>query len=794
MAYEIKKVAILGAGVMGSGIAAHFANAGIPSLLFDIVPKDAGADFASRTALALQGVEVVKKIKPAAFYRADDASLIEPLNYEDHADRLAEADLIIEGVVELIHIKHKVFEWVAANRRPGSIVASNTSGISLAALAEPMPEEMQQHFLITHFFNPVRYMRLLELVKGEATLPEVACALADFGEKKLGKGIIWGKDTPNFVANRIGIYGIGTIFKRMDEHGLGVKAIDSIFGPALGRARSAIFRTADIVGIDTLVHVFDNVYEGCPDDEEREVFVVPQYVRDMVDKGWLGQKSGQGFFKKAKAADGSRLILELDLATMEYREPVAERYGSIGKARKKDDMEGKLTALFKIDDVASRIAWDVLADISIYSANRVPEIADDIVQIDRGMCWGFGWADGPFETWDAMGVRSSVERMTAEGRTVPQWVLDMLAAGRESFYERDQNGDLTFWSHEGHAVVLETPADKILIPDLEAGNAEVKRNASATLYDIGHGVLLLEFHSKMNSIDNMIGDMYRLALDKLDEGEFEALVIGNQHPQAFSAGANVMMVLMAAMQKKWDDIEALVKDLQDLMMRAKYCERPVVTAPFGLTLGGGAELTMHSSATQASGELYMGLVEAGVGLIPAGGGCKEMLVRYLGDVPEGVAYDPNPFVQAIFKHIGLGEVAVSAEQARQWGFLRPTDRLTLDSERLIADAKKVALGLVAAGYKPPRRRTVKLPGSTGRGALEQFLYSMREGGFASDHDVLMGKKLGHVLCGGDVPWGTELTEQQLLDLEREAFVSLCGEKKTQERMQHMLQKGKVLRN
>lgn len=793
MVYDIKRVAILGAGVMGSGIAAHLANAGVPSLLYDIVPADAGDDPASRNSLAVKGIEVVQKIKPPAFYNKRDADLITPCNYEDHADRLAECDLIIEVVVELLPIKQKVFTWVADNRRPGSIVASNTSGISLAAMGEGMTEEMRQHFLVTHFFNPVRYMRLLELVRGEDTLDAVADAIATFGESVLGKGIVWGKDTPNFVANRIGVYGMGSVFRHMIRYNMPVKAVDTIFGPNMGRAKSAVFRTADLVGLDTLAHVFDNVYESATDDEDRDAFVVPDFLRQLISEGRLGSKGGGGFYKKDKV-DGKKVILELNLDTLEYQPSEKVRFNSIGKSRGKPTAGLKIKSLVSFDDDAAKLAWDVLADTSIYSAHRVGEIADDIVQIDRGMKWGFGWDLGPFETWDAIGVRESVERMKAEGRAVPAWVEAMLEAGRESFYARDASGTLTYWTPAGEAAVLERSPNHFFVADSKAQGGELRRNASASLHDMGDGVLLLEFHSKMNALDNMIFDLYNEGLDLLERGEFDGLVVGNQDGKAFSAGANLMGVLMLSMGKKWDELEGMVQQMQDTLMRAKYSPRPVVTAPYGLVLGGGAEVAMQSSATQAGGDLWMGLVEIGVGVIPAGGGCKELVVRYLGDTPAGVAYDPNPYVQTIFRHVGMAEITGSAEEARSWGYLRPTDRLTLDPDRLLADAKKLARGLADAGYAPPRRRTVKLPGPTGRAAIENFLYSMKEGAYVSEHDVLIGTKLAHILCGGDIPWGTRVTEQDLLDLERETFLSLCGEPKTLARIQHMLQKGKPLRN
>lgn len=796
----IRRVAVLGAGVMGAGIAAHLANAGFESLLYDIVPQDAGdpSDPKARNRFALAGIDALTKSKPAALFRKADVSRIIPCNYEDHADLLATADWVIEVVVERLDIKKKVFQWIAEHRRPGTVVSSNTSGIKLADMAADMPEEMRRHFLITHFFNPVRYMRLLEIVAGPDTDPDVVARIADFGEKKLGKGIVFAKDTPNFIANRIGTYGMASVFRHMQEAGLTVEQVDKIFGQPLGRPKSAVFRTADIVGLDTLAHVFANLHEYLVDDEERDIFVLPGAVEKLIAAGATGQKAGAGFYKKVKQA-GKSEILALDLNTLEYRSQEKVRFDAIGAARKTDSVAESVAAMVWHEDEAGKAAWRVTADTLIYTANRItPEkgqvIADDVVNVDRAMRWGFGWDLGPFEAWDAIGVRKSVERMKAEGRSVPAWVEAMLEAGRESFYARDASGVLTYWAVEGDAKPVPVSPGITLLSDLKAQNREIERNPSASLLDLGDGVLGLEFHSKMNALDELIFALYGKALDKLDAGEFDALVVGNQDGRAFCAGANVLMILMGAMQGQWDQIEQQVSALQQLVQRAKYSSKPVVTAPFGLTLGGGAEVAMHSAATQASGELYMGLVEAGVGLIPAGGGCKELVVRYLGDFPQDIEYDPNPFVQKAFERIGLAKVSTSAEEARDYGFLRPKDRITMNSEAVLHDAKQLALGLVKSGYQAPRPRTVKVPGPTGRAAIELFLYQMREGGFATEHDVTVGKKLAYVLTGGDVPWGTVRTEQDLLDLEREAFLSLCGEPKSQARMQHMLQTGKPLRN
>ncbi len=789
--FPIRRVAVLGAGVMGSGIAAHLANAGIPSVLFDIVPKDAGDDPKKRNAHALKGIETAVKLKPAPLFRKDLASLITPANYDDHGALLAECDWIVEVVVERLDIKQKVYEWVATHRRAGTIVSSNTSGIPLADMAATMSEEMRQHFLITHFFNPVRYMRLLELVTGPDTLPAVADAVAAFGADTLGKGIVWGKDTPNFVANRIGVFGIAATLKLMADHGMGVEAVDAIFGEAMGRPKSAVFRTADVVGIDTLAHVFDNVHELCTADERRDWFQLPAYVRELVSSGRAGQKSGAGFYKKV-----GKDIQVLDLDTLDYTSATKPRFPCTGAARKAETVEEKLAAMIwgADDDAASAFAWAVTSEVLRYSANRIPEIADDIVNIDRGMRWGFGWDLGPFQTWDAIGVARSVERMKADGHSVPAWIEAMLAAGRSSFYARDEQGVLTFWSTAGEAVPVPQSPKHLFIADLKAKAAPIARNVSASLHDMGDGIGLVEFHSKMNALDDGIFEIYETALDRLDAGELDGLVIGNESAKAFCAGANLLMILMGANQGAWSELDAQIHRLQQLLHRAKYSAKPVIAAPHALALGGGCEVSMQTSATIGTGELYIGLVEVGVGLIPGAGGCKEMVVRYTGDIPDDIDFDPNPFIFKAFERIATAKVATSGGEAKAWGFLRPTDPLVLDADARLGAAKRLARGLADGGYVPPAQRTVKAAGPTCRAAIEAYLLQMKDGGYATPHDVTVGKALARVLTGGDVPAGTPLTEQQLLDLEREAFLSLCGEEKTRDRMMHMLQNGKPLRN
>lgn len=799
MGYEIRKVAVLGAGVMGQGIAAHLANAGVPCVLFDIVPRGVPAEAAQteRDRLALAGIENAKKLKPAAFFHKSLSRLITPANMEDHGALLGQCDWIVEVVVERMDIKHSVYRWVAQHRRPGSVVSSNTSGLKLADMAEVMPEEMRQHFCITHFFNPVRYMRLLEVVAGPHTLPEVKDALVRFGLERLGKGVVFAKDTPAFIANRIGTHGIAAVFRRMGELGLGVEEVDAVFGPAMARAKSAVFRTGDLVGLDTLVHVMKNLHEECVDDEDRELFQPPAWLERMVAEGALGDKTGFGFYKKSRTADGAKVILARNLETGGYAESPKVRFASTGAARNQETPAGKLRAVLAGTDKGAQLAWAATADSLIYTANRIPEVADDLVDVDRAMRWGFGWDLGPFEGWDAVGVGATVARMEAEGRTVTPWVKAMLAAGRESFYGRDEQGRLTVWDPgAGSAKPVPMPEAWVLLDEVKVRNpaAVVAKNLSASLVDLGDDVACLEFHSKMNALDPDIVELYDDALDQLESGRWKGLVVGNQGGPAYCAGANLFMVAMAAMQKEWGQLERMIRRLQEVFQRARFASRPVVTAPRGLTLGGGCEVSMHSAHTRAAGETYIGLVEVGVGVIPAGGGCKEMLARAMGSIVEGTEYDPNPFTQQAFKNIALANVATSAEEGRAMGYLRPTDTVTMDADSLIGDAKKMALGLFHGGWRAPQPVTFKVAGHSGRGAIEAFLYQMREGGYATAHDVVVGKELARVMTGGDRPGGAVCTEQDILDLEVEAFLSLLGTQATIDRIQHMLTTGKPLRN
>lgn len=796
MSFRIRKVAVLGSGVMGSGIAGHLANAGIASLMLDIVPpKAAGGENVSskkfRNKFALAALGNLRKQKPAPLYSAAALELIEPGNFEDDLGRLAECDWIVEVVKEDLAVKQALFARVEKVIRPETIVSSNTSGLSIRGMLEGRGAGFRQRFLVTHFFNPVRYMRLLELVPGPETLPEVVQAMHAFGEEVLGKGIVYGKDTTNFIANRIGIYGIMRTIAEMQKAELSIEEVDRIFGPAMGRPKSAVFRTADIVGLDTFVHVATNCYDTLPHDEEREIFKVPDFIQEMVRRGWLGDKAGQGFYKKERGG-GDKQILALDLRTLEYRPQQKVRFESLGAAKDVEDVRERLVTILSGTDKAARFAEHVSLDVMAYASRRIPEIADDVVNVDRAMRWGFGWDLGPFEAWDAYGVRKGVERMKALGLRPAPWIEEMLKGGRETFYSVEGTRD-AHWDIGSRSVkpVPENPRTA-RIEYLRRGNKKIAGNDSASLWDLGEGVTLLEFHSKMNSIDDAIVEMMNAAIGETEKN-FRALVIGNDGPN-FSVGANLMALLWAVNSEDFDSIRKLIQAFQDANQRLRYSPVPVVTAPFGMTLGGGAEVAMAGNAVQAAAETYMGLVEVGVGLIPGGGGNLQLLRNVYGPYASDPGFDSLPFLRKVFLTIGTAKVATSAEEAREAGFLGPENGSSLNREFLLADAKQRALGLANAGFRPPRKTHFRLPGPSGRATIDMLLYDMQLNNQISEHDRLIGRKLAEVLTGGDTTPTALVSEERLLELEREAFLSLVGEAKTRDRMMYMLEKGKPLRN
>jgi 3-hydroxyacyl-CoA dehydrogenase len=760
---------------MGSRIAAHFANAGFPVDLLDIVvpgqPK--------RNAAALAGIENAAKQRPVGFFTDAAKTLIRPGNFEDDLERLRGCDWIVEAVAENLAIKRALLERVAAVRTPGTILSTNTSGIPLASICEGFGEELRRHFLGTHFFNPPRYLHLVELIPGPDTAPEIFRWAGEFCDEHLGKGVVVCKDTPNFIANRLGCFFGATVHKLTVESDFTVEEVDAITGPLIGLPKSASFRLVDIIGLDVWAHVLRNLHELAPNDPARERFAVPDFLERMIERGWLGEKSGQGFYKRVGK---EKEIHAIDRKTLEYHQAQKVKFPSAEAARAIEDLPHRLRALMRGGDKVGQFLWNLFADFMAYSAGMIPEISDRIVEMDRAMRWGFAFQLGPFETWDALGFRETADRIQKSGRQLPQSVERMLASGASGFYEAaDRTGEpgTRYFDFGGGYRELEPRTGVIALTELKRARGVVKRNAGASLIDLGDGAYCLEFHSKMNTLGEDAIQMIFAAIEEMGRG-CEALVVGNQG-EHFSAGANLMMVLLAAQEGEWDELDLAVRRFQQATMALKYAPKPVVAAAFGMTLGGGCEVALHAARVQASAETYMGLVEVGVGVIPAGGGCKELTARG-GDL------------KAVFETIGLAKVSTSAANARELGLLRAQDGISMNPERLIADAKEAALG-VRASYAPGEpRQNIAVEGDGGFALLKMGVYLAREGGYISEYDAVIGEKLAYVLSGGRLSGTQQVSEQYLLDLEREAFLSLCGNVKTQERMQHMLKTGKPLRN
>ncbi len=794
MAFSIKRVAVIGSGTMGGALAAHFANAGLPAYLLDIVPDKLTSD-EEKKKLTLQspgvrnrivnaGLDAVKKSKPAALFTPQAVERITVGNLEDNFDLIREADWILEAVVENLEIKRKLMTRIDAMRKPDSIVTTNTSGIPIADIAAPCSDSFKQHFLGTHFFNPPRYLKLLEVIPSRQTLPEVVDFVKPFGENVLGKGVVICKDRPNFIANRLGTFAGLYGLRYAIEKGYSVNEVDDITGPLIGHLKTASFRLADLVGIDIMLHVADNSYAALPDDESREEWKAPEFLREIVQRGWLGNKSGQGFYKQVKTDQGREFHV-IDFKTLEYRPQEKKHYDSVLQSEMIEDLRERLRFLVAQNDRAGKFIWDTTARYLAYAANRTPEIADDIVSIDNAMKWGFANELGPFETWDALGVAETAARMEREGIQVAPWVKEMLATGHPSFYRDGKYYDL---AAKDYRPIRQNPNIILL-----SQQKEIKRNDSASLIDLGDGVACLEFHTKMNALDEGIVEIARDALEQVDKN-FVGLVVGNQG-EHFCAGANVMTFGLAAENKEFDRIEQAGRAFQDFLMTIRYSPRPVVTAPFGYTLGGGCEVAMVGARIVAHAESYVGLVEAGMGLVPAGGGCKEMLRRVVSPAMQTPNVDPLPFMQRVFETIGLAKVATSAEEARQMGFFGPADRVVMNRDHLIAEAKRAVLQMSAEGYRPPMRgKIIYAAGERSLAALRVAIYMMRQANYISDYDAKVGEKLARVLCGGDLTAPTWVDEQYILDLEREAFISLLGEEKTRERIWHFLSTGKPLRN
>jgi len=795
---------------MGARIAAHLANAGIPSFLLDIVPP--GADAGSRSKIAVAGLEAARKAKPAAFFEPSLASLVTPGNFEDDLKRVAEVDWIIEAVIEDLDIKRTLLKKVDALRKPGTLITTNTSGLPVAKIAEGFPEDFRRCWFGTHFFNPPRYMRLLEIIPTLDSDPALIGAVTDFADKHLGKGVVMAKDTPNFIANRIGTFSVLNVMRLMQELDLTIEEVDALTGPAVGWPRSATFRTLDMVGLDILGHVVRNMeklgeQEGTPHSSP-----LPAFFKQMLERKMLGDKAGGGFYKKnvarapspAKSVDDERL--GLDWKTLEYRPRQKAKFASLEMAKNVDDPAQRIRTLLSGSGKGKdeQFLWTALADLWNYAANRIPEISDSIVEIDRAMRLGFNWDLGPFELWAAAGVEPTVARMKKEGRPIAANVEKLLASGKNSWYADEPkaaSGRAYFDLASSNYKPVEVPAGVWSVTVAKKSNGVVKKNSGASLVDIGDGVACIEFHSKMNTLGADIVQLVSQSLKPGGIGEnFEAFVITNDAPN-FSVGANLMLLLMSVQEEEWDEIDLAIRAFQGMTQAMKFSSKPVVVAPFGMTLGGGVEMSLHAAAQQPHAELYMGMVEVGVGLLPGGGGCKEMLLRAIDSASavrpggRGESVELMEAMKRTFETIAMAKVSTSAYEARGLGLLNGSDRITMNRDRVLSDAKARALELVRAGYKPPQLRTdIPAPGENILAALKLGIHLMRQGEYITEHEVKIGTKVAEVLCGGNVTPGTPVSEQYFLDLEREAFKLLCGEKKTQERIQYTLKTGKTLRN
>jgi len=805
---QIKKVAVIGAGTMGGGIAAHCINAGLQVVLLDAVPSSLTPEEEQR-GLTLEskavrnrfvhgGLERIKNARPAALFDPQWLAKIVAGNVEDDFDLIADADWIVEAIIEQLEPKRALMEKIERVRKPGSIVSSNTSGIPIAAIADGCSDEFRKHFLGTHFFNPPRYLYLLEVIPTPDTAPETVAAISRFADVTLGKGVVVCKDRPNFIGNRIFSYDIATTVGYALRNGYTVEEVDSLTGELIGRPKTATYRLLDLVGIDVMLHVQRNLYDALPDDEEREALRIAPEVEAMAAKGWLGNKTRVGFYKEVKGASG-REYWSLNLKTMEHEAPKKPRFDLVGKARKIEDLRERLRFLMDNADTdrSGVFIRETLLRTLAYTARRIPEISDSVVDVDRAMRWGFSHQLGPFEVWDALGVRKAAERMRERDIAIAPWVEEMLANGGESFYRRD-NGRITgVWDPTVTAYVTYTPPEGVLVlDDLRAQGKEVARNHSASLIDLGDGVLCFEFHSKVNAIDPLITEMGWKALEFLQDDRWVGMVIGNQSSD-FCAGVNLGVVLMAIMGGKPEDAAKFARGTQDLFFRFRTCPKPIVAAPYGRVLGGGVEVCLAAARRVAAAESYMGLVELGVGLIPGWGGCKEFVRRHVTPHATTPGADPLPYLQQAFETIAMAKVSeLGAVQAKQLGYLMDDDKIVMNRERLIAEAKKEVLLLVTEGYQPvpPEGEPVYAIGRRGIAAVNSLIYGMRQGGYISDYDMKLARSLAYAMCGGDLTQPQLVTEQYILDLEYEQASQLIQQPKTQERIMAILQGGKPLRN
>jgi 3-hydroxyacyl-CoA dehydrogenase len=803
MKYKFHKAVVIGSGTMGAAIAAHLANAGVSVTLLDIVPNKLLPDEEQkgltlqdkvvRNRIVLQGLDRAVKSRPASFFSSETPALVSIGNLEDDLEVIKTADWVIEVIIENVKIKRDLMIRIDAIRPPNTIISTNTSGIPVTSIAEGLSDGFRKHFLGTHFFNPPRYLKLLEVIPTKDTLPEVVGAISAFGEFRLGKGIVLCKDTPNFIANRLG-FGSGAFsLDYILENGYTVEEVDTITGPAMGRPKTATFRLIDLVGIDVWEHVGNNLAPAIPEDKKALQYLnserVNHVIHTMVEKGWLGNKVKLGFYKEVRTPEGNREFWSLNLKTLDHEAPVKVRFESLGKVKDTEDLGEKLKIMIAAEDRAGQLVRALTFQGLSYASERIPEIADTAKPLDDAMRWGFGHEAGPFEVWDMLGVKETSAAMEAAGFPPAKWVETMVSTGNTTFYQYDAGTKIGVYNPVlGRYEPIIRPASIVLLKEQNV----ISKNPGATLYDIGDGVACVEFHTKMNSLDEDIANMIIESQDRMQH-EFEGLVIGNEADN-FSAGANIMLVVMAAQMGEWEKLNNIVKNLQDLNMRARYSPKPVVVAPAGLTLGGGAEVTTHASRVVAAAELYTGFVEFGVGVIPAGGGTKEMLRRIVNPAMKTDGAEALPFLQRVFMQIGLAKVATSAEEARQMGILGPMDRVVMNKDLLIAEAKKEVLHMVNTGYHPPMPEKIYAAGRDALGALRVAIHMMKEGKYITEYESHMAGKLAIVMTGGELSKPTWVDEQYILDLEREAFMSLCGEEKTRQRMINMLQTGKPLRN
>ena len=786
MRSEVKTAAVLGAGTMGSRIAAHLANAGVNCLLLDL-PGEA-SNPAGRNATVAAARKTLEKSRPPAYFTPEVARRIQAGNFSDHLERISAVDWIIEAVVENFDVKRELLRRVDKYRKPGTLVSSNTSGLPIASLAEGLSEDFRRHWLGTHFFNPPRHMRLVELIPTPQTDPEVVRFVAGFCDEQLGKVVVYAKDRPNFIANRIFLFAFMHTLKVMQEHELAVQEVDALSGPLIGRPRMATFRLADFTGVDVCLFVAETLYRLVPDDEKRDIYQPPQFLRDMVGKGMAGDKAGQGFYKKA--AGGSPERLALDLRTMTYRPAKKSYFASVEKAQKIEDLGERIRFLIDSDDPAGRFIWETLSELFLYTAARVPEITDDIVSVDTVLKTGFNWQAGLFEIWNMLGVEKTAERMRNEGKHLPPLVEQVLASPEKSFYAERDNRRTFFDLASNAQKPVEDPPGVLRLDTVRRQKAAVKSNRGASLWDLGDGVALLEFHSKANSLDQTVFHMVEQSVREV-ESNFAALVIGNEG-EHFCVGANLYLLLELSRAGKWDELSREITHIQELFRSLRRCRQPVVAAVFGQTLAGGCELALRCGRVQAAAETYMGLVETAAGLVPAAGGCTEMLRRHTAGLT--IEDDLTSATQAVFELIGMAKVSGSAAEARQSRYLRAGDGMTMNRDRLIAEAKTAAQTMAAAGYQASPEAEIPAGGSGVLAVLELGLYLMREAEYISDFDVVIGKKLAHILSGGRLSQPSLVSEDYLLNLEKEAFLSLCGEAKTHQRIEHILKTGKPLRN